>query len=320
MHLSTDLAAAPVPSTPAPRTLPTLILTARGDCAPNGSGLTTRDRHIVVAMDCTCATPPPPLDRLSLRSIRRGAERLSLSRRRVLIDEESYALIDGRPDRGSQYVGDDVVSPLCVIFRAGSFDEAMAAPDGEGVTTVDAHRAEWLESLQPLKGDVLRHLQQIGHHARAGWADPLWWDEQILLLLSAAIDAEKSLQARESSITALKPATRRELLRRVLLASDFIQSTYDQPSDLGDIASAARLSRFHLVRLFRDVHGVTPHAFLLRKRLQVALRLLAQTRLGLDDIAARAGLGTRSSLFRHVRRMQGRSASALRASWPPQGA
>ena len=79
-----------------------------------------------------------------------------------------------------------------------------------------------------------------------------------------------------------------------------------------DIAAAASLSRFHLVRLFRQVHGVTPHAHLLAKRMTVAERLLAQTRLDINEIAVRAGFGTRWSLFRQLRKRRGAGGEALR--------
>jgi AraC-like DNA-binding protein len=320
MHLpTTALADRPPIGREAARCGPLIVTTASGWTAA-GQGLAATDRPIVVALDGISVGTPPPLDRMSLRTTRRGAELLTLSTRKLVVDEDAYILLDGRPDRSSRYVGDAGVSPLSVTFATGSLEQALAAPDADGTEAPASRRHEWLENLHPLGETVNHHLQRIERHARAGTDDPMWWEERIALLLGAALEAERTLQAREALMAALKPSTRRELLRRVLMASDFIQSAYDQPIDLGDIAMAAHLSRFHLVRLFRAAHDVTPHAYLLRKRLQVALRLLARTRLGLDDIAARTGLGTRSSLFRHVRRMQGHGAAALRASWPTQGA
>ena len=122
----------------------------------------------------------------------------------------------------------------------------------------------------------------------------------------------RELQRRSLRIASVKAATRHELLRRVLLAADFIWSNYEQAITLDDIAGAARLSRFHLVRLFRQVHGVTPHGYLIAKRLAVAERMLAGTQLDLNDIALRAGFGTRWSLFRHLRRRRGAGGDALR--------
>ena len=109
-----------------------------------------------------------------------------------------------------------------------------------------------------------------------------------------------------------KKSTRDELLKRVNVAADFICSHYAAPITLTDIAAAAALSKFHLVRLFRQIHGASPHQFLTRKRLAAAGRLLDRPELSLDDVALLSGFGTRWSLFRQLRRTTGEGGAALR--------
>jgi len=272
-------------------------------------------RHAIVACDCAGSTIPPGFDRPSLRTMRRGAELLRFGARRLRLDEDAYLIANAGGDRSSAYAGGaGVVSPLLIVFGRAALAQSRLAPEAaadEADPATDA--AGFLDTLQPHGGAVTQLLRQIERGVQLRVDDALWWDERIALLLAAVLDAEAALRRREGAVAALKPATRRELLRRVLIASDHIQSHYDQPLALHDIAAAAHLSAFHLVRLFQCVHGITPHAYLTRKRLGVALRLLAHTPLGLEEIAARTGLGTRSSLFRHLRRQQGSGAAALRA-------
>lgn len=97
-----------------------------------------------------------------------------------------------------------------------------------------------------------------------------------------------------------------------MLATDFIHSHYELPLQLDDMAQAARLSRFHLTRLFRQVLGVTPHAFLLNKRLSVARRLLTNCDSDLNRIAIDSGFGNRWSLFRSLQAQHGVGGQALR--------
>ena len=82
----------------------------------------------------------------------------------------------------------------------------------------------------------------------------------------AHADAPSSVVSRARSVPVRRAATRREILRRVLLATDFIHSNYDKPLMLGDMARAAFLSRHHFLRLFKHIHEVTPHEYLQRKR------------------------------------------------------
>jgi AraC-like DNA-binding protein len=273
----------------------------------------TPDHHVIVSGECDASSAPRWFDRLTLRTMRRGTEILRLGRRRLKLDEDAYLVVDGRRDRSSVYAGEDGVHPLLIAFPAGALARAMAPSDATDDDAEPRVEPDWLETLQPHVPAVTEHLAIVERRLRDADADASWWEERMALLLAAVLDGERCLQARERDLAAQKTSTRRELLRRVLMASDFIQSAYDEPIALRDIAAAAHLSRFHLVRLFRQAHGLAPHAYLTRKRVTVALRLISRTQLGLDEIAEKAGLGTRSSLFRQLRRHQGRGAAALRA-------
>ncbi len=46
---------------------------------------------------------------------------------------------------------------------------------------------------------------------------------------------------------------------------------------LGELADAAGVSVYHFAREFRRAVGETPHAYVLRRRLEVARELLART-------------------------------------------
>lgn len=137
-------------------------------------------------------------------------------------------------------------------------------------------------------------------------------EEALQSLLQKMIGADHRLRAVERSIASAKPSTREELLKRVNWAADFICSHHAAPITLDEIATAATLSKFHLVRLFRQVHGVSPHRFLVNKRLAAASRLLNRTDLDLGEVARLAGFGTRWSLFRQLRRQTGEGGTALR--------
>ena len=111
---------------------------------------------------------------------------------------------------------------------------------------------------------------------------------------------ERALRARADRIACAKPATREALFRRLLLSADFIQSHFAEPLNVELLAAVSNLSPFHFARLFSLVMDETPHAFLTRKRVAVARRLI-DAGLGRGDAAERAGFGCRSTLFRHLR-------------------
>lgn len=87
-------------------------------------------------------------------------------------------------------------------------------------------------------------------------------------------------------------------------ARDYLETCFaDQPS-LDDIAAAAGVNRFALVRLFRRAYGITPHQFAVRLQLRRAQRMLA-TREPLHAIAAATGFADLSHMTRHFRKVLG---------------
>ena len=87
----------------------------------------------------------------------------------------------------------------------------------------------------------------------------------------------------------LSPAARRRVLEAVEAAPD------GSPS-LDDLAAAACLSPFHFVRMFKQSFGLSPHAWVMQRRLAKARALLADERLPLAQVAADAGYAHLSHL------------------------
>jgi AraC-like DNA-binding protein len=59
-------------------------------------------------------------------------------------------------------------------------------------------------------------------------------------------------------------------------ACSFINDMARQNISLDQIASAAGLSRYHFLRVFNSIKGVTPHSYLLQRRLQLARESICQ--------------------------------------------
>lgn len=131
-------------------------------------------------------------------------------------------------------------------------------------------------------------------------------------LLWAMLHAEPGWRERSRPLQAFSRSAHAELLNRVDRATDYIYSSYSAPITLDDIAAAAALSKYHLVRVFRQVHGVTPMALLMRTRARAAARLIETGALTLAQVQAQAGFGSRTTLFRQLRRHCGAGGLALR--------
>ena len=81
-----------------------------------------------------------------------------------------------------------------------------------------------------------------------------------------------------------------------------MHASYERDIGLAEMARAACLSKFHFLRLFTELHGITPHAYLQRKRAKAAARLLESSSLGAGQVAERVGFNSRSTMARQLRR------------------
>lgn len=113
---------------------------------------------------------------------------------------------------------------------------------------------------------------------------------------AAAIDYFSTLQH------ALNPAPtpRHEPNHRLARAAEYIDDNYTQPLKLDDICEAANLSASYLVRAFKARYGMTPHAYMVNRRIEFSR---AQLRRGhaIADVAAEAGFADQAHLQRTFR-------------------
>jgi AraC family transcriptional regulator len=87
--------------------------------------------------------------------------------------------------------------------------------------------------------------------------------------------------------------------RKVTRVMDYIDSNLSTDLSLDDLAPVAALSRYHFIRAFKATTGLTPHKFLLSRRMNEAARLLVETNLPLDRIARQVGY-TNGHYFRRT--------------------
>jgi transcriptional regulator GlxA family with amidase domain len=84
--------------------------------------------------------------------------------------------------------------------------------------------------------------------------------------------------------------------------------------NLDTLATACGMNKFHLLRQFRTVTGLTPMEYVRAVRLDTALRLLMETTLPLREIAPQVGFANEYHLSRLLTARYGRGARALRKS------
>ena len=88
-------------------------------------------------------------------------------------------------------------------------------------------------------------------------------------------------------IDKIKYSTRQEILKRVLKAKEIIDVNYYYNLDLNFVAKESCLSKYFLIKSFKQVFNITPYQYQLRLKINKAKKMLHQNKsLSVADVAA----------------------------------
>lgn len=93
------------------------------------------------------------------------------------------------------------------------------------------------------------------------------------------------------------PLAARASPRKLERAAEFINDNYTQALQLDDICDAAELSASYLIRAFKKHYGMTPHAYLMNRRIQFGRAQLRRGQM-IADVAFQAGFADQAHFQR----------------------
>ena len=93
----------------------------------------------------------------------------------------------------------------------------------------------------------------------------------------------------------------------------FIDSNLHRELRLEELAAVTHMSPYHFARLFKRATGLSPHRFVVQRRIEAATALLTESTSSISSIAGAVGFRTASHFATTVRRMTGMTPSAYRA-------
>jgi len=111
--------------------------------------------------------------------------------------------------------------------------------------------------------------------------------------------------ARKHSPKPVKPKRGGLPPRRLRQVQDYIEANLSQEITLSDLAAVAGTSSAHFCRAFHKSVGLPSHQYLIRRRVELAKRLLVREKMPIVDVALEAGFGNQSHLTKHFHRLVG---------------
>ena len=149
----------------------------------------------------------------------------------------------------------------------------------------------------PIIADMAANLER---------AEPMQGEIAVADILETVIELEGGYTAEPST-----PSGRDN--HRIAAALRYVEEHADEPVALDELAAMAAMSKYHFLRIFRVVTGMTPYQFLLNCRMRQAATRLGTSLDPIAHIAYASGFGDLSTFNRRFRETFGLSPKAFRA-------
>jgi AraC-like DNA-binding protein len=130
-------------------------------------------------------------------------------------------------------------------------------------------------------------------------------------LAEKLLTSKEKLDLQVNKINSAKHSTRQELFTRLTTARHYILDNFKSNIQLDELSKIALLSKYHLLRTYKQVFEITPYQEVLRLRLNTAKELM-KTDQSLEDIAFQVGFSDRRSLTKAFKKEEGLSPSEYR--------
>jgi len=262
-------------------------------------------------------TPGLPL---SLKCMFNGRALYRIPGAEFSVDDGGYLILNNRQPYSIEITSPTQVETFVLWFPDGWADEVLAGLTRPNERLLNdpadnGRPVSFFERYTRHDGTVSPKARELRRAYRSSEmiADD-WLEEKLRQLLAAMIESQIRVKQQTNELPAARASTREELWRRVNRARDFLHARLGGPIRLPEVAAAACLSPFHLLRTFQSAFRQTPHEYLQQCRLERAKFLLEKTRIPVTAICLDCGflsLGSFSALFH---KSCGMSPRAWRAS------
>jgi AraC family transcriptional regulator len=196
------------------------------------------------------------------------------------------------------------------VDASGNVEALVVAIDPRRLALAAAEdsalEAQLIERFTGYDQPLLDLARDLASQSVKGYPNgPLFWNGIASALLGGLLVRHTS-----NFDSRVRGALGRDVLDRL---RDYIMAHLDEPIEVAALASIAGRSEFHFTRMFTRSVGMTPHRYVVHRRLQRAVELLRDGRSGLAEIAASTGFADQSHLSRWVRRVHGVSPTQIAA-------
>lgn len=262
---------------------------------------------------------PVKSEGFAIKYVVEGVERYKLNGKSYPIEMGRYLLTNDTCEGSVEIEDNRNVKGICINVSPQQIAEAIASqlrPDaafsdaGLGQFLVSDHFFESVyQDTQTHLGKYLRQLTAKVYQGEV--AEENISNEFFYIIAEKIIEDQIPVFRQLQAIPSLKPATKKDLYRRLQRGREFIDCYFIQPLSINVIAQEACMSEYHFFRLYKAVFGLSPNQYIIRKRLEYGSSILKHDRLSVSIAATEAGFSDIHTFSKAFKKYYGVSPSTI---------
>ncbi len=218
----------------------------------------------------------------AIKFVTQGEERYTVDKQVYNVDAGSYLLLSGDRDINVEIESKKNVNGICINIHNAIMEAALASyqtpdsPHPDQELAAFFYSDHFLENQYRVTNTHLGiRLQQLGRDVQASVFSVEDINDELFYTLAEEIIKDQVPVFRElQQIPVLKTATKKDLYRRILRGREYMDLSFAAQLSIELVARQAAMSEYHFFRLFKSVYGISPHQYILRKRLEAGMALL----------------------------------------------
>ncbi len=243
-----------------------------------------------------------------------GAEIYHVNGRKYKVEEGQYIIGNDFTKASVQINLKKQVQGLCIDISPKVINEVAMYND-----ISESELAEFLLSDQffvnryNIKNTTLGYtLHEINQQIKNGkFVDDFQHEELFYSLAESIVTDQRVVLNHLSKLNFKKQETNHELFRILLKAKDIMDTNLFDSLKLDEITTASGISKYHFIRLFKSVFGISPYQYLKRQKLEYARQQLSGGSK-INDLASLLGYPDTPSFSKAFKQIFGITPSSVK--------
>jgi len=239
----------------------------------------------------------------------KGAEPYRVDGQLYMVEPTEYFILNTYQQVRAEGRFGQPVEGICIYLSTDTLMEVaqgMKLPLHNSPFDIPWQQQEFvIKNYRLIENPFGRYLQQLKHQLLQPASTTISdWEAFYYEVAANFLRAHLEIGQQLQSIPAASPATRKETYRRLAIAHSYLREYFHQPLSLDELSRVALLSKYHLVRLYRQVYGQTPYQQVLQFRIEKAKELL-QEEHSATEVAYRLSFSDRRAFSKVFKRFTG---------------